>query len=209
MYLAYTYFVKNKITNQFYYGSRKANIRLKRTPEEDFWIHYFTSSKNIKELISVHGPDSFDILILEKSQDYADCFWEEQKLICENFNNPLCLNKHYIISETGANRFSFRGKIHSEESKEKIRKNRKGMDGKKHSQESINKIKTNHKGMDGKKHSDKTIKKMSDTKIGNTYGSGRKGNTYGPQSTESNEKRSLALKGRTPWNKGLKKIKPE
>jgi len=63
--------------------------------------------------------------------------------------------------------------------------------------------------MDGKKHSDKTIQKMAHIKIGNTYGSGRKGKTYGPQSAESNEKRSQTLKGRTPWNKGLKKIKPE
>lgn len=63
--------------------------------------------------------------------------------------------------------------------------------------------------MTGLTHTAETIEKMSNIKIGNNYGSGRKGKKYGPQSEESNKKRSQSLKGRTPWNKGLKKIKPE
>ena len=45
---AYVYKITNKVTNQFYYGSRTENIRKNRKPEEDLWKFYFTSSKKIK-----------------------------------------------------------------------------------------------------------------------------------------------------------------
>ncbi len=203
IYNTYTYFIKNKITNQFYYGSRKANVRLQRTSTEDFWIYYFTSSKNIKDLISIYGKDSFEFKVLHESENYEECFWFEQQLISQEFNNPLCLNRHYIVSLSGQNRFSFKGCNHSEKSIEKIRQNHKGMSGKKHTEETKKKISENHKGMQGLSHSYDTIKKMSDIKMGNTYGKGNKGNTGRIQSEESNRKRSTALLGRTPWNKGL------
>lgn len=205
----YTYLVKNKITSQYYYGSRKANVKFNRLPIEDFWKHYFTSSKSIKQLISKYGTDSFEFQIIHESENYEECFWLEQKLISENFKDPLCLNRHYILSTTGENRFSFNGCRHSVESIEKIRKNHKGMTGKKHTDETKDRIRKNHKGMTDLTHSTETLEKMSKIKLGNNYGAGRKGKKYGPQSKESNEKRSQALKGRTPWNKGLKKIKPD
>jgi len=34
MYLAYTYLITNKITNEYYYGSRFRNIALKRMPDD-------------------------------------------------------------------------------------------------------------------------------------------------------------------------------
>ena len=41
----YVYRVTNNVTGQIYYGSRTENVRKNRTPEEDFWQYYFTSSK--------------------------------------------------------------------------------------------------------------------------------------------------------------------
>ena len=105
MYLAYTYFVRNKNTNQFYYGSRYHNIKLNRHPTEDFWIHYFTSSKNIKKLIEEHGKDSFEFKILLEDSNYVNCYRYEQDLIKNNISNELCINQHYIDSATSSKVF--------------------------------------------------------------------------------------------------------
>lgn len=95
MYLAYTYYVRNKITNEFYYGSRYQNVKLERTATDDFWVYYFTSSKKIAQLIDIYGKNSFIFEIIEEYYDYDVCYKEEQKLIEQHINNPLCLNKHY------------------------------------------------------------------------------------------------------------------
>lgn len=116
MYLAYTYFVRNKITNQFYYGSRCRNIKLNKHPEEDLWIYYFTSSKEINKLIKTYGKDSFEIGIIMKDVDYNKCYLHEQTLIAANLDDKLCLNKYCRI--TG--QFSTAGMIHSESTKNKI-----------------------------------------------------------------------------------------
>ena len=51
MYLAYAYYLYHNPTDQYYYGSRYKNVRVKRQPNEDLWIHYFSSSTNIKNLL--------------------------------------------------------------------------------------------------------------------------------------------------------------
>jgi hypothetical protein len=52
----YTYVLKFKPTGQLYYGVR---IKPKSTPKDDLGVHYFSSSKIVKELIKQHGKDSF------------------------------------------------------------------------------------------------------------------------------------------------------
>ena len=101
MVMAYVYKVTNKITGQFYFGSRTNNVAKGRTPEEDLWKYYFTSSKIVKALIEEYGIDSFDIEILLKDEQYETCFWEEQKLIFESKDNPKRLNKAYVNPVTG------------------------------------------------------------------------------------------------------------
>jgi len=59
-YQAYTYLIKFKPTGKVYYGVRFKNIRLKRTPEEDFIVMYKTSSQQIKDLIKEYGIESFE-----------------------------------------------------------------------------------------------------------------------------------------------------
>ena len=101
MYQSYVYKVTNKITNQFYYGSRTENVRKKRLPEEDLWKHYFTSSKKVKYLIEEYGIDSFDVEIVSRHDSYEECFWEEQRLIKESKDNPNRLNKAWVDPNTG------------------------------------------------------------------------------------------------------------
>ena len=126
MYLAYTYLITNKITGQFYYGSRYRNIKFKRTPEEDFWIYYFTSSVRIKQLIGQYGKDSFDISIIMQDKDYDKCYWAEQDLIKENIKNKLCLNGTYLDSESNEIKFSMAGLSHSDKTKSKLSKSHQG-----------------------------------------------------------------------------------
>lgn len=57
---AYTYLLKFKPENKYYYGVRFKNIRLKRNPEDDFMIHYTTSSEQINDLLQKYGIDSFE-----------------------------------------------------------------------------------------------------------------------------------------------------
>ena len=127
MYLAYTYLITNKITHQFYYGSRYQNIKLKRTPEQDLWIFYFTSSKEIKKLLKEYDRNFFEISIVFKSESYNECYWQEQDLIKISVINPLCLNKHYVDRLSGKNMFSMSGKTMSQKSRDKMSKSRTGV----------------------------------------------------------------------------------
>jgi hypothetical protein len=170
MYLAYTYFVCNKNTNQFYYGSRYHNIKLNRHPTEDLWIHYFTSSKNIKKLIEEYGKDSFEFKILLQDSNYMNCYWYEQNLIKNNINNSLCINRHYIDSTTSSKVFSTAGVPCSDETKSKISA---ANTGKKQSLESNNKRSLKTKGVSRGPQSDTHKKNNSLSKLG--IPSGRKG----------------------------------
>lgn len=51
----FTYFIKHIPTNTFYYG---ACYSMKRTTQ-DFWVRYFSSSKEVAALIEEYGEDSF------------------------------------------------------------------------------------------------------------------------------------------------------
>jgi Putative endonuclease segE, GIY-YIG domain/NUMOD3 motif len=78
---AYTYLLKFKPENKYYYGVRFQNIRLKRNPEDDFMIHYTTSSEQINNLLQEHGVDSFEWQI-RKIFDTAEqaILWETKVL---------------------------------------------------------------------------------------------------------------------------------
>jgi len=75
---AYTYLLKHIPTNQFYYGVRWGN---KVPPEEDLWIHYFSSSERVKDLINKYGVDSFEYEIRKKFKcEKAAIAWETKVL---------------------------------------------------------------------------------------------------------------------------------
>ncbi len=104
-YQAYVYCIKNKLTGDFYYGYRSANIRLKRTPEEDLWIHYRTSSARVHTHIEYYGEKNFCAEILGSYDTGVDAFYVEQQLIKENAKNTKCLNKHFIDPVSGKARY--------------------------------------------------------------------------------------------------------
>lgn len=107
MYLSYTYFIENKITGQFYYGSRKHKTR---KPEDDLWVHYFTSSVYVKSIVEELGKDTFVYKILNIYTDHDLCFWDEQDLIKDNISNPLCLNRQFVDRNSGKKKFSMEGR---------------------------------------------------------------------------------------------------
>jgi hypothetical protein len=155
MYLAYTYLITHKITGEYYYGFRCGNITHRRTPEEDLWIKYFTSSKKIKSLIKQYGADSFDCNILLKDSNKENCYIYEQELISKNINDEKCLNQYCNLNGI----WSRAGTIHSEETKEKIRIARAAQPA----------------TMAGKHHSGITKAKLSKAQTGRS--SARKGTT--------------------------------
>ena len=151
MYLAYTYYIRSKITGQYYYGFRYKNIKLKRKPEEDFWIKYFTSSKEVKKLINLYGIDSFEFSIIMTDSDYAKCYGYEQSLIQQHMGNELCLNIHCDITQ----KFLMAGKTKqplSAETKLKISNAKKGKPSEKK----------------GKPRDEATKQKIRDALIGST-----------------------------------------
>ena len=152
MYQSYVYKVTNRITNQFYYGSRTENVRKKRLPEEDLWKHYFTSSKKVKDLINEYGIDSFDVEILSKHDSYEDCFWEEQRLIKESKDHPNRLNKAWVDPDTGKKVLTTWNETEEEKKLriEKMALNKKG--------------RFNSNGHYGLKHTEETKKKIAEQK---------------------------------------------
>ena len=201
MYLAYTYFIKNKITGQFYYGSRYRNIKFKRTPIEDFWVYYFTSSTNVTALINEHGKDSFDVSIIMEDMDYDKCYFYEQTMIAIHIGKPLCLNGH--CAKTG--KFSTAGSTHvtSDITKEKISYAKKGKPGHSTSSETKAKLSAASSGknnaMYGKPAHNKGIP-MSDEQKAKLSAA----NTGRVRSPETKAKLSAALKGKPAHNKGKK-----
>ena len=103
--MAYVYKITCRVTNQYYYGYRCYNETLKKEPREDLWRYYFTSSKDIKNLIKEHGKDSFETLILAVGNK-EDCFWWEQELIKAAQNDPFLLNRYYRNKDQGMRAFT-------------------------------------------------------------------------------------------------------
>jgi hypothetical protein len=121
---AYVYCIRNKQTGEFYYGSRSANIRKKRTPEQDFRHHYQSSSTIMKRNISAFGIEAFEWQIIMTGET-LDCYWEEQQLIKGHRLDPLCLNRHFI-DPAGGIAFCVAGRPKSSEHRAKIGAAQKG-----------------------------------------------------------------------------------
>lgn len=101
MFLPYVYIVRNRVDKKFYIGMRSAN---KVVAEQDLGIHYFTSSKHVKNNFS-----DYDIEIKAYFIDQISAFEFENELIKQNWGDPLLLNRHYQksmskFSMTGAKR---------------------------------------------------------------------------------------------------------
>jgi hypothetical protein len=127
----YVYIAVNRLTDQFYYGYRRAN---KCKAEFDLGIKYFSSSKIIK-----NNVDDYEWTVLKEFDDPIDAIKYEQELIFNNLGNPLLLNrscthnnkKIFYITEEGRQKLS---KIHkgktvvvSDETRKKLSISLKGI----------------------------------------------------------------------------------
>lgn len=161
----YVYLIIHKSTGKFYFGSRYIHTKNNTLPEHDLWIKYFTSSKEIKNLILTDGVDAFFNCIIYTSFDHKDCFLLEQELIKINIKNNLCLNKRYF--DTIDNRVIFcnfgktlstKGKSKSDETKIRMKKPKS-----KSHRENISKAQKVNGGNGPKTHSEVTKQKIANS----------------------------------------------
>jgi hypothetical protein len=102
----YTYLIKHIPTGLVYYGLRTAN---KVSPQEDLWIHYFTSSPKVHKLIEETGKDSFltEIRQVFDSTEKA-VNWEPRVLRrCKVLHDPKWINQNiagYIVPTEESNK---------------------------------------------------------------------------------------------------------
>jgi hypothetical protein len=78
----YSYLLYQKSTGKYYYGIRWKNwTKLGKTPLEDFWVKYFSSSGNIKNEIKEKGLADFEVEVRQTfdSAKEADT-WEKKFL---------------------------------------------------------------------------------------------------------------------------------
>lgn len=221
MYLAYAYYLYHNPTGQYYYGSRYKNVRAKRQPDEDIWIHYFSSSARIKKLIDEYGAGSFTVSILVESESYDECYWYEQDLIVKNINDPKCINKTYVDRKSGNKMFSMANRQHQESTKQLQSSKTKGkpknyapwnkgltkedprvaksvaalIAGRRNVKEVWNKGLT--------KENDPRVAKISHTRKEHKIESHFNGKKRGPHSEERKLQASIARKGNKWWNNGV------
>lgn len=103
MFLPYVYIMRNRNNDKFYIGMRSAN---KVCAEQDLGIHYFTSSKHVKNNFS-----EYNIEIIAYFIDQLSAFEFENNLIKEHWGNPLLLNRHY---QKSMSKFSMLGSKRSD-----------------------------------------------------------------------------------------------
>lgn len=73
----FTYCIRNKTTNQHYYGARwKPGCH-----PSDLWNTYFTSSKKVHKLIQQYGSDDFEVEIRKTFETEHQCRSWEMKVL--------------------------------------------------------------------------------------------------------------------------------
>ena len=132
----YTYLVKFKPTGKVYYGSRCQNAtKFNRTPAEDFWNHYTTSSENINNLINKYGKDAFEYEIRRTFNSIEEmASWETRVLtrcrVLERQDQWMNGNiaGYKIVTEAGAKKISatHKDKPKTDEHKKNLSKSQKG-----------------------------------------------------------------------------------
>ena len=95
IYIPYTYCITFLLTGQRYYGCKYANNKNDVSNPKDFWVSYFTSSKEIKELIAIHGKEAFTCQIRQTFKTKEETIlWEHKFLTRINAaSNPEWFNK--------------------------------------------------------------------------------------------------------------------
>lgn len=134
----YTYLIGWKQLNKWYYGVRYS----KQSNPNELFVTYFTSSKKVKEFIKCNGyPDVIQVRktfscatkarvwegkVLKKLNVINDNRWLN---LTDNYSIPLEKSIHGWSDESRKKLSSYRtGKMHSQETKNKIGRAHKGRD---------------------------------------------------------------------------------
>jgi len=184
----YTYLVKHKATGKVYYGSRCKNFtKFNRTPLEDFWNHYTTSSENINNIIKQEGKDAFDFEIRRTFDSIEKmAIWETKVLKRSRVleRQDIWLNGNIagkkILTESGAKKIS---ETHKDKPKSEAHKK---------------KLSNSNIGKNAGR-----IQTAAHRKLNSEANSGKNNAMYGPCSPERAANISAAKKGKPAPNKGL------
>ena len=194
----YTYRI-DFVDGFFYHGSKKNDKGM--NPEVD---GYYGSPITHKEKWS---DTMYSKTVLETFSNYEKCRETEDELIRDHWGHPMSLNRAcagmVMMTDEIRRKISKanKGKIVSEETKQKLKDNHVGMKGKQHSEETRQKMSESQKGNSngkGYRHTEESKQKMSEAKKGINKGkpSNRKGVVL---SDETKRKMSEAQKAR--WTK--------
>jgi nucleoid DNA-binding protein len=144
-------------------------------PEKD---KYFGSGVEIKKALKDYKKKNFSRIILNQYENRLEAFRNQEKYI--RFYKTHVSQGGYNVSWTGG---TYSGGFQSEETKQKIGKANKGN--------------TAHLG---KYHSAETKQNLSNINLGKHHTEETKQKMSKPRSEEAKQK----MKGRIPWNKGMK-----
>lgn len=86
----YTYLAIHKATGYFYYGARCGN---KLPPHQDLGRVYFTSSKTVKTIVEIEGPEAFHWIVRKHFTTKEETFRWEYKVIRRMLKHNRILNK--------------------------------------------------------------------------------------------------------------------
>jgi hypothetical protein len=88
--MPYVYFLKNKTTGLKYIGVKYS----KGCDSKLFWLTYFTSSKQVKQLIKLFGKEDFSFKILKEFENRCSALDYENKLLKIATKKDDYLNMH-------------------------------------------------------------------------------------------------------------------
>ena len=175
----YVYWIKNNITGIKYIGVRWLNVKLNKTPIQDFGKTYFSSGKLEKDFKK--NPENFRIKFLSTFDSVKEAVDFEKKRTKKVYKNKRYANiASYpaIINEI----HPMLGKKHTEQTKLKLSKKAtdrwKSENISQTMKKGFKKISEYHKGkpsgMLGKKHKEDVRERMSKSRMGNKSNTGRK-----------------------------------
>jgi len=200
----YTYWIQDRETGVKYVGLRYFNIKLKRTPLNDFGIYYFTSGQKLKKEFKAN-PSNFKTKLLFTYDSIEEAIAHELELTDIAKDNkryanlssfPRFLYTPEVIQKMSEAQKGKKRKPFTEEHKRKMSKARKNRPP--HSEETKKKM---SEAKRGKKMSEETKKKMSES------GKGKNNSFFGiKHSEETKRKMSEARKGRKHSEEAKRKI---
>jgi len=108
------YKITSKIDNTYYIG-----VHLLKDNDKNWNDDYYGSGIIIKAKIKKYGKENFIREVLEWFNNSTDAYNYEKKIVNESINDEKCVN----IAQGGIGGPNFLGKHHTEETKQKLRKN--------------------------------------------------------------------------------------